>query len=402
MTEALKKACVDCGKQIPQAAHDCVFCSARQPNEPERPNLDAGALHFSSTDHTMVNLKLSDLHAALQAAAAAELTEPESPKPELPKPELPKPESPKPEPPKPEPPKPEPPRPMEPSDDSSVDLALDTASFPLLTDSSESSDPSGRVVGDAIALEGTRPFARGTTDLGFIEVGRRAMLLAGVVLLLIFFLPWRGTSSWQLLGMLVGADFVRQYSYLSSGLVLTVAALLPLPFVFRSSMGLSAAMIPLSLGLHGLMQGWRALAGAVALVALIAVNILRTRGERAQLLWLSTVVTVALLYLVPVQGELPLSAILGRAGGGAVGMAGYLLLPLLFLALSSSSLRIGGIEGNFVIGGLCLFWPLPLMLAYGAHIDDSAQVYLAIAICAASTTAALSLAQVVVASSPPR
>ncbi|HEX6838495.1 MAG TPA: hypothetical protein VF334_18085, partial [Polyangia bacterium] len=83
-----KKTCAACGKQIPDVAVVCVFCSAKQPTaDPELGEPAAGAATAAATeamvskhatDPTLIGIKASDVQAALaeksdgQAAAPAE------------------------------------------------------------------------------------------------------------------------------------------------------------------------------------------------------------------------------------------------------------------------------------------------------------------------------------------
>src|SRR5689334_21152815 len=73
-----KKTCVGCGKQIPDTAVVCVFCSAKQPSsDPELSEpgtVDAAATQAAivskhATDPTLLGLKASDVDAALEEKA---------------------------------------------------------------------------------------------------------------------------------------------------------------------------------------------------------------------------------------------------------------------------------------------------------------------------------------------
>src|SRR2546427_808687 len=79
------------------------------------------------------------------------------------------------------------------------------------------------------------PPTHGSLDEPWAALGRLIMGIGGGVLVALFFCPWHGVSSWQLLETLSGADFVRQLFYLTGGIVLLAAAVLPLPFVFRAA-----------------------------------------------------------------------------------------------------------------------------------------------------------------------
>jgi hypothetical protein len=69
-----KKTCAACGKQIPDVAVVCVFCSAKQPSAD--PELAEGAdaatqdvVSKHATDPTLIGIKASDVEAALQDKA---------------------------------------------------------------------------------------------------------------------------------------------------------------------------------------------------------------------------------------------------------------------------------------------------------------------------------------------
>jgi len=65
-----KKTCAACGKQIPDVAVVCVFCSAKQPTaDPELAEPAAAAatelVSKHHTDPTLIGIKVSDVDAAL-------------------------------------------------------------------------------------------------------------------------------------------------------------------------------------------------------------------------------------------------------------------------------------------------------------------------------------------------
>src|SRR3954471_19946459 len=78
-----KKTCAACGKQIPDAAVVCVFCSAKQPSaDPELTDGGEGAaaqelVSKHATDPTLVGIKASDVEGALadKPATAAPTTD---------------------------------------------------------------------------------------------------------------------------------------------------------------------------------------------------------------------------------------------------------------------------------------------------------------------------------------
>src|SRR5438445_10396723 len=71
-----KKTCVGCGKQIPDTAVVCVFCSAKQPSsDPELAEpavadaavAQAAIVSKHATDPTLIGLKASDVESALNS-----------------------------------------------------------------------------------------------------------------------------------------------------------------------------------------------------------------------------------------------------------------------------------------------------------------------------------------------
>ena len=165
------------------------------------------------------------------------------------------------------------------------------------------------------------------------------MGIGGALLIVLFFCPWHGVSSWQLLETLAGADFVRQLFYLTGGIVLVACALLPLPFVFRAAVGTGIAAMPVVLGAHGVIDGWRGVVAALAILGLPATHLLRSRAQSsaaARLLVILAVAAVALLYVLPVSSVVPIALIfkMMASGLGAAIFAVFLLVPLVFAALS--------------------------------------------------------------------
>ena len=108
----------------------------------------------------------------------------------------------------------------------------------------------------------------------------RSWASGGAFMILLFLLPWHGATSWQLLETLSGADFVRQLFYLAGGLVLVATAMLPLPFAFRAGVGAGVAALPVLLGARGVLDGWRGVVAALAVVGLPATHLLRSRASR--------------------------------------------------------------------------------------------------------------------------
>ena len=230
-------------------------------------------------------------------------------------------------------------------------------------------------------------------------LGRLIMGIGGGVLIALFFCPWHGVSSWQLLETLAGADFVRQLFYLTGGIVLLACAILPLPFLFRAAVGTVVAAMPVLLGAGGIIEGWRGVVAALAILGLPATHLLRSRAQSstaARTLVLAAVAAVALLYLLPVSSLVPIAVIfkMMASGVGAAIFALFLLIPLLFAALS-----LFGVMGRdltdvaVLLSVLILLWAPVGMALRGMMIEDATQLYVAVGLLWATATAALSLAQ---------
>ncbi|MGZ3404989.1 MAG: hypothetical protein ACXVAN_01000, partial [Polyangia bacterium] len=228
-----KKNCAACGKQIPDVAVVCVFCSATQPSAD--PELAAAAdaatqdvVSKHATDPTLIGIKASDVAAALQdkldsAPATVE------------------------------------------TGSNGASAAHPATTLEALTEATDGGIP-----------EPTVEAPTTTQRLPIIEaepwggLGRLIMGIGGGVLIALFFCPWHGASSWQLLETLAGADFVRQLFYLTGGIVLLACALLPLPFVFRAAVGTAVAAMPVLLGAGGVIEGWRGVVASLAILGLPA------------------------------------------------------------------------------------------------------------------------------------
>jgi hypothetical protein len=230
-------------------------------------------------------------------------------------------------------------------------------------------------------------------------LGRLIMGIGGAVLVALFFCPWHGVSSWQLLETLSGADFVRQLFYLTGGIVLMACALLPLPFVFRAAVGTAVAAMPVLLGASGVIEGWRGVVATLAILGLPATHLLRSRAQSSPLargLVLAAVAAVALLYVLPVSSVVPVALIfkMMMSGVGAAIFAVFLLIPLVFAGLS-----LFGVLGRdltdiaVLLSVLILLWAPVGMALRGIMIEDATQLYVAVGLLWASATAALSLAQ---------
>jgi len=384
-----KKNCAACGKQIPDVAVVCVFCSAKQPAaDPELAEPAAAEAAAATgeaaparvsqshqTDPTLLGIKASDVEAALKdkpvaepaptvnggsngasATTMAKLAEATSQPPV-------------------------------------ESFAATPRATPVATGEGEIPEPTveaPQITTKRIPIVEAEPWG---------GLGRLIMGIGGGVLIALFFCPWHGVSSWQLLETLAGADFVRQLFYLTGGIVLVASALLPLPFLFRAAVGACVAAMPVLLGAGGVIEGWRGVVAALAILGLPATHLLRSRAQSssvARLLVMVAVAAVALLYVLPVSSVVPIALIFKMMGSGfgAAIFAVFLLVPLVFAGLS-----LFGILGRdltdmaVVLSVLILLWAPVGMALRGIMIEDATQLYVAVGLLWASATAALSLAQ---------
>jgi hypothetical protein len=396
---AAKKSCVSCKKQIPGAALDCVWCRARQPPpdlgdaEVLRDAVDhakdveaAGGDPFgeaaSATERTLVGLKIADLTAAAAPGAkpveATPVTAAAEPAPAKAK---------------------EPVAPAVATAAAAVAVVAAAASPSTAPARPAARAPEAPAVAVAVA-DGDRPWER---------LGRTLMGAGGALLIALFFVPWHGVSSWQLLETLSGADFVRQFFYLTGGLTLLVTSLLPLPFVFRAVVGAAVAALPVLLGAGGIVDGWRGALAAVALLGLPATHLCRSRAQgsaAARALVMAAVAAVVLLYLVPISSVVPLGAVLRLLVSGSVGglVMGLLsLVPLGFAGLSLLGLMGRDLaDVEVLLSVLIVGWAPAAVALRGLMIDDGSQLYVALALLGASATAVISLAQLLSLAARPR
>jgi hypothetical protein len=385
----MKKPCSACGKQIPSVALDCVFCGVKQPEASGTDIVSSAA--SSMTDPTMVgpNPLLGMPTGEMNAAVAMALTEPAKASPSvngdavseagasfpaqakltgvLPAVKLPEPE--------PEP-QPAPEQPAgRPADVSTAEVPLHKAEAEVAA-------------------------AAGETERPFEALARGIMGVGGAVLIALFFLPWHGVSSWQLLESLGGADFVRQLFYLTGGIVLLSSAVLPVPFAFRAAIGASVAATPVLLGAGGMIDGWRGVVAALAILGLPATHLLRAKAKTsgaARFLVALAVAAVAILYLAPVSGVVPIVGVFKMIFSGDIGpvvMGIFILIPLVFAALSLLGLLGRDLtDVGVLLSVLSLLWAPMVVALRGLLLEDGTQVYVAVALLWASATAALSLAQ---------
>jgi hypothetical protein len=237
-------------------------------------------------------------------------------------------------------------------------------------------------------------------DRPWVGLGRVVMGLGGVVLIALFYLPWHGVKSWQLLETLGGADFVRQLFYLTGGVVLLATAVLPLPFAFRAIVGTLVAALPVLLGAGGVIEGWRGVVAGLAILGLPATHLLRSRALSSSLargLVALAVAAIGLLYLVPISSVVPIAYVAKMIGSGSIGLAVmgiFILIPLVFAALS----LLGNLGRHLsdvgeLLSVLINLWAPLVVSLRGLLMDDGTQLYVGLALLWASATAALSLAQ---------
>jgi len=401
----MKKPCSACGKQIPSVALDCVFCGAKQPEAlGEGADLAAGAAS-SMTDPTLVGFRASDLDGSpgkplmgmptgeMNAAVAVALTEHATADASananggaeagatfpsqarltgvLPAVRLPPPAA-----------------ALADASTAAVEPAPQPTGRPA--DVSTAEVPTHRAEAEPLT-EGERPFE---------GLARGIMGVGGAVLIALFFLPWHGVSSWQLLESLGGADFVRQLFYLTGGIVLLSSALLPVPFAFRATIGASVAATPVLLGAGGMIDGWRGVVAALAILGLPATHLLRAKAKSsgaARLLVALAVLAVAVLYVAPIGSVVPIVGVLKMIFSGDIGpavMGIFILIPLVFAALSLLGLLGRDLtDVGVLLSVLSLLWAPMVVALRGLLLEDGTQVYVAVALLWASATAALSLAQ---------
>jgi hypothetical protein len=375
----VKKVCVACGKGIPRVALDCVFCGTKQPTgDARRDDEDSDAattteipglkrtavgqrapaeVAASMTDPTLMGLRVSDV---IQPAEPANGEHPSQTRPTAALPVVPTPIGDK-----------TPPRPMP--------AILETRTVPL-----------GAREDDGDERE-ARPWA---------VLGRIVMGLGGVVMIALFYLPWHGVTSWQLLETLGGADFMRQLFYLTGGVVLAATAALPLPFAFRAAVGAAVAAVPVLLGAGGVIEGWRGPVAGLAILGLPAAHLLRFRVERSRVLRglvYAGVAAIGLLYLVPISSVVPIVSVLRMMSMGSIGllvMAVLVLLPLVFAALSLLGVLGRDLTDVGVLLSVAILLWAPMVVALrGLLMEDTTQLYVALALLWSSATASLSLAQ---------
>jgi hypothetical protein len=169
--------------------------------------------------------------------------------------------------------------------------------------------------------------------------------------------------------------------------------------MFRAIVGAIVATLPLVLGAEGLLDGWRGVGAAIAIVALPATHLMRTRQAGrldgvARALVLGAVAVVILLYLVPGQSVVPIvwvGQMLASMSVSTTVIGLFVAIPLVLAALS----LLGALGKNLasaavLLATLILLWAPAAALVF---IGDGTQLYLALAFLWAGATAALCLAQ---------
>jgi hypothetical protein len=387
----VKKKCVSCGKSIPSVALNCVFCSSRQP-APDFSDIDVlqdaverartkSAAHasiaaegmfddepHSQTEHTLVGLRIADLGEAV-AKEAALLKEAATR-----------------------------------DTNGSAARAAVVAVAEKVPEPAKEAEKRPEPVAEPVAEKKPIEVPAGPP---WAMLGRAVMGVGGAFMMLLFLLPWHGASSWQLLETLSGADFVRQLFYLAGGLVLLATALLPLPFLFRAGVGAGVAALPVLLGARGVLDGWRGVVAALAIVGLPATHLLRSRAQKsgaARSLVLVAVGAVALLYLAPMSSVVPIIGVFKLMFSGSLGLfviAVLVLVPLVFAGLSFlGAMGRDLADMEVLLSVLILLWG-PLMVALrGMMMDDGTQLYVAVCLLWASATSAVSLAQLLSSLAP--
>jgi hypothetical protein len=117
----------------------------------------------------------------------------------------------------------------------------------------------------------------------------------------------------------------------------------------------------------------------------------------ARLLVSLAVAAVAVLYVVPIGSVVPIVGVLKMVLSGDIGpvvMGIFILIPLVFAALSLLGLMGRDLtDVGVLLSVLSLLWAPMVVALRGLLLEDSTQVYVAVALLWASATAALSLAQ---------
>ncbi len=227
---------------------------------------------------------------------------------------------------------------------------------------------------------------------------RLATGIAAVLLLLVFALPRGAVFPWQLLSTQRGMEFVRLWYLGEAGLVLGVAALLPVPSVFRSAFGILALGVWLAIGGMPVSVALRLSIGAMAAL-LSAALIVRSHMAWAQTprsVGMAAVALIAGLYFWPLSQQLVIqktwSMLTAPTDPAARFIAIYLLLPIPVLLLA----LLVHVGSELAALGETLAW-LVFMWGPGALLIlsiEPAQVYASITSFATLLTASYGLADI--------
>jgi hypothetical protein len=170
---------------------------------------------------------------------------------------------------------------------------------------------------------------------------RMAAGVAAMLLLVVFFLPRGGVFIWQLLPKLHGMDFLRLWFLGVAGVVLGAAALLPVPPLFRSVLGVASLFVWLAIGAVPLQLALRTSIGAVAslLCSSLLVRSHMPWAQTPRRVGIAMVLLVVGLYLWPFTGALPIvktwSMLFVTTDPASRFIAIYLLLPVPVVLLAT-------------------------------------------------------------------
>lgn len=417
---AAKKKCSSCGKSIPGTARVCVFCSARQPADdapaaeaeasPAESAAAAGAQ--ASAASAPANLDKQANEAARRATAVTptavdrvgQLAPPNgagAPAAEQPRP---------------------PANTAEREAAKAAPSQTNNTLFGIRVDDVMAAAAAHAAAEAAPAAETTAPRVAKTAlaeteadDEGDEEeasaaaiahawITRAVMVLAGAVLLAQY------ASSYRVMVSFVGTPlFLQQYS-LVAGLLLLATGLIRLPPRVRAALGALVGGVPLFLvgpSVGGL-GGWRGVGAGLAFLVLPGALLLRARATDSRLargLVALAVALVALLYLAPADGVMPVSAAWSLVTSNNLGGALTGIIFLAPLALAAAALSAFAGRDSTALGTL---WAcLALAVAPGAIIvagvvaDEGEWVHVGVALLAAGATAAVGVAQLLAPRSEP-
>ena len=464
----MNKTCVGCAKAIPVAARNCFFCGVRQPavsttiptskpvtsvigHEGKEKKVTESAP--SQTKSTMVNVDVNQLsalreilarrdadekaeaaaktpaktnpteampaslEAALAGAAEANKTPPRVDA--MPEAGKPRPVEAKPE------PKAEP-APIVASPEAKIEAPVESKPAPAADDVSlnfsDADEPEAATPVKAPAVApaaGDRandnqptgddetdpavPLPRGSRALPWAVIARGVMAVGGVLLLVLF------ARAASLLPVFHGTVLAMHQLFLVGGVLLLGASALPLPGrargVMAASLGALAVLVATTTvtgfgGVRGLFAGvgFLALPGGLLLRARLGESLI----SRA-LVAVGVVVGLA-LYFIPVDGVMPVRAVLSllTSGSTANAVASVLLFVPFALALVAIRALVGKSEDSF--GALwavllLVLAPLSVMVLGGAS-DDSSLVQLGVALLATGGTVAVGMTEALLPDAP--